>query len=178
MPSAAPNLATLLDFEGQFETAAAGILTAIMVNAYATGEDQQIALEKSGISFDLGPALEGKFAQLPKPASWPANAPAPQEYFIYDASLTFEVGVPRDDQGTDVEGVTNKLSEIRGKLREVMMQSVRPFNEVNLPYYKVARIRPDGSSSQQGDKNRDTAFLRFSLRFEIRNTAWPAWVEE
>jgi hypothetical protein len=174
----APNLPTLFDFEGQFENAALELLTAVVINAYASGGDQQTAVENCGIQFTLGPAVEGKFAQLPKPASWPVGEPAPQEYFIYDATLEFRAEVPRDDPAPTIEGVSSKLGEIRGKLREEMMQCVRPFTETNLPYYKVSRIRPAGSSyGENQQRNTDVAFIRYTLRLEIRPDAWPTWVE-
>jgi hypothetical protein len=178
MPAAAPNLTALFDFEGQFEKAAQEILADVLIDVYKTGDDQQVPVTNATIAFDVGPATEGKFAQLTAPASYPVGAPPPQEYFIYSASLEYRVEVPRDDREPTIAGVESMLAQIRGKLREVMMQSVRPFNETNLPYYKVSRIRPDGASSGEGANNTDRAFLRFALLFEIRKTAWPAWVEE
>ncbi len=184
MPAA--NLTQLYDFEGQFEAAAQAILANVLINAYVTGQDEQMPLLKTAIAFDVGPATEGKFAQLTPPDSWPttvnpvtgrAYAP-PQEYFIYSASLEYRVEVPRDDRQPTIEGVSSMLSQIRGKLREVMMQSVRPFTETNLPLYKVVRLRPNGSSTGQNTTgNGDVIFLRWDLTFEIRKTAWPAWVE-
>jgi hypothetical protein len=176
MPAA--NLTQLYDFEGQFEAAAQAILADVLINSYVTGQDEQMPLLKTAIAFDVGPAQEGKFVQLEKPASWPAGMIPPQEYFIYAATLEYRVEVPRDDRQPTIAGVSSMLSQIRGKLREVMMQSVRPFNEVNLPLYKVARIRPNGSSTgQNATGNADVIFIRWDLTFEIRKTAWPAWVE-
>ena len=174
----APNLAALFDFEGQFETAAQGILANVLINAYASGQDENMPLMHTRIAFDVGPADEGKFAQLDKPAGWPDGMAAPQEYFIYSAALEYTVSVPRDDRQPTIAGVTSMLAQIRGQLREAMMQCVRPFNEVNLPYLKVSRIRPNGSSTQPGPegKNTDLVFVRYDIKFEIRRNAWPAWV--
>lgn len=176
----APNLPTLFDFEGQFESAAQDILAGVLINAYVSGQGEAMPLLNTRVGFDVGPALEGKFAQLEKPASWPDGVAPPQEYFLYTATLEFRVEVPRDEREPTITGVTTMLAQIRGKLREVMMQCVRPFNEVNLPYHKVSRIRPDGASTQAGpaERNTDILFLRYALNFEIRNDAWPAWVEE
>ncbi len=174
----APNLTALFDFEGQFEKAAEGILAAVLIECYKTGDDQPLPPFNALVAFDLGPAIEGEFAQLKKPASWPDGMAPPQEYRRYNATLEFRVQVPRDDREPTIAGVDSMLSQVRGKLREVMMQCVRPFNEINLPYYKVSRIRPDGASSGESkDANADRAFIRFALTFEIRPSAWPAWVE-
>lgn len=175
----APNLTTLFDFEGQFEKAADEILANVLIDAYQTGGDQQLPLVNTGVFFDLGPAVEGKFAQLSPPSTWPTGEAGPQEYFIYTASLEFRVEVPRDDRAPTTTGVDTMLSQIRGKLREEMMQCVHPFNDTNLPYYKVARIRPDGSSSGESGppRNADRAFIRYAINFEIKKNAWPAWVE-
>jgi hypothetical protein len=176
---AAPNWETLYDFEGQFEAAANGILAAVLINAYVSGQDEQMPLLKTAIPFDVGPALENKVAPLAKPAGWPADQDFPREYFIYSATLEYRVEVPRDDRQPTVAGVSSMLSQIRGKLREVMMRCVRPFNESNLPYYKVIRIRPNGASTGVNSTgNADVVFLRYDLSFEIRPSAWPAWVVE
>ncbi len=181
---AAPNLTALYDFEGQFESAAQAILADVLINAYVSGQDEQMPTPKTAIAFDLGPALENRFSPLPKPASWPAldayGKPKdnPREYFIYSAALEYRVEVPRDDRQPTIAGVTSMLSQIRGKLREVMMLCVRPFNEENLPYYKVIRIRPNGANmGVNATGNADIVFLRYDLSFEIRPTAWPAWIE-
>lgn len=176
MPAA--NLTELFDFEGQFEKAAEAILAGVLIDAYITSHNDQVPLVNTLISFDLGPAIEGKFAQLQKPTNWPVGEPPPQEYFLYTASLEFQVEVPRGDKAPTVAGVDTMLSQIRGMLREEMMQCVRPFTEINLPYYKVSRIRPAGSSSGENEKrNADRAIIRYDLAFEIRKDAWPAWVE-
>lgn len=176
----APNLTALYNFEGQFETAAQGILANVLIDAYKTNDPQvKLPVQHVAISFNLGPAIEGEFAQLPKPASWPVGAPPPQEYFRYNGTLEYRVQVPRDETDPTTEGVDTLFEQIRGKLREEMMQSVRPFNEVNLPYYKVSRVRPDGANNgENAEGNADRMFLRFVITFEIRKDAWPAWVEE
>lgn len=183
----APNLTTLFDFEGQFEEAAQAVLHAVLVSAYVTGQDEQVPEINTAIAFDLGPAVAEKFVQLTKPASWPAGIDPrtgrpfanPQEYFMYSATLEFRVEVPRDDREPTTPGVRSMLSQIRGALRAEMMQCVRPFNNVNLPYYQVNRIRPEGTSTGPGggNKNTDVTILRFTIGFEILKGAWPAWVE-
>lgn len=178
MPAA--NLTELFDFEGQFERAATGILRAVMIDAYSMGHDEQLPQDMCAVRFDVGAATENKFAQLTKPDSWPADAVPPQEYFIYSATLEFRVKVPRDDPEPATAGVNSKLAEVRGKLRANMMKCVDPFRSSNLPYYKVDRIRPTGTETGPGDAhaNSDVTVLRYEITFEIRKTAWPAWVEE
>jgi len=174
----APNLTALFDFEGQFEHASTEILAGVLIACYKTSDDDELPVLNVGVSFDIGPAIEGEFAQLAKPTNWPVGMAPPQEYFRYNGALEFRIDVPRDEREPTTTGVDTMLSQLRGKLREVMMQSVRPFTEVNLPYYKVSRIRPDGASSGESEqRNADRALLRYAITFEIRKDAWPAWVE-
>lgn len=174
MPQA-PNLETLLDFEGQIETATQTILEAGGVTAFISQEALKIPLINTGIGCDVGAALDVLDQVNPGPA-WPAGVPWPQEYFRYPAALELVVEIPRDQEGNSLPGVPTLLREIRGKVRKLMLRIVMPFNDVNLPYYRVTDIRPAGTTTgQMPEKNVDFCSLRYSLTFDIKPDAWPNW---
>lgn len=173
----APNLTTLFDFEGQFETAAQAILIASGIAAYISQEAEKLPLLETGIAFDVGPAIDEP-TFIPKPNNWPANTAGPQEYFRYNGALTLEVNVARDQNGATVTGVATMLSQVRAMIRAAFMRTVAPFTNSNLPYYRVTDIRPAGcTTAWRRETNVDFISLRFAITWEIQPTAWLAWIE-
>ncbi len=175
---AATNLVELMDFEGNFEVAAQGVVVANGITGYITQTNIQADLINAGISFVAGPALD-ELTELPKPSWWGADDPPPQDYFRYPGTLTFRVEVPRDDNGATISGVETMLEQIRGQLRAAFMRVCEPFDATNLPLYKVSDIRPDGAAigSSGAPRNLDFCVCRFAVTFEIKPDAWPVWVE-
>ena len=182
---AAQDLTELFDFETAFETAAQTILTDAGIVAYISQQNVTKALISTGIGFDLGPAID-ELASLDPAAgypalqpSWPANQAPPQEYFRYTAGLEFSVEVPRDQNQitpAPADGVDQLLAQIRAKIRTAMMRVMFPFNDTNLPLYRVTDIRPNGTTTGfEAVRNIDFVSLRFSLTFQIKPSAWPAW---
>lgn len=174
---AAPNLETLFDFEGQFEQAAQAVLDANGVTAFISQQAEKLPQINTGIGLDINPALD-ELEQIPAPNNWPVGQPPPQEYFRYTGNLEFRVEVPRDDNASAVSGVDTMMSELRGKVRAAMMRCCMPFNDSNLPYYRVSDIRPNGTTTGwEQVRNVDFCSLRFVITFAIQPSAWPAWVE-
>ena len=172
----AQNLTQLLDFEGQFETAAQAVRAANGITAYISEQTAQLPLLSTGISFDIAPALD-QLTFLPKPSNWPANTPPPQDFFRYTATLEFRIEVPRDRNTATVPGVATLFAEFRGKIRSAFMRTMAPFNSTNLPYYEISDIRPAGAlTGTEGVRNIDFCSLRFAITFAIKPTAWPAWI--
>jgi hypothetical protein len=173
----ATNLPELLDFEGQFEAAAQGVLAAIGLTSFISQQGAAMPLISTGIAFDITPAEE-VFTSLPRPSNWPAGLCAPQEYFRYGATLEFRIEVPRDGNTPTIPEVATLLAQFRGMIRASFMRTVAPFNSTNLPFYEVGNIRPNGAiTGWEGVRNIDFCALRFSLTFAIRPDAWPAWIE-
>jgi hypothetical protein len=176
----ATNLTELFDFEGQFEQAMQAILVANGITAYISEQTVKLPLLNTGIGFDVSPALD-VLTDIPKPTNWPADTAPPQEYFRYTGTLEFRVEVPRDENGASVTGVNTMMSQVRATIRAAMMRCCAPFTATNLPYYEIGDIKPNGTTSgraSNGVRNVDFCSLRFVVTFEIRPTAWPAWVEE
>lgn len=175
----AQTLEQLFDFEGQFEEAIQTILVASGIAAYISEQAVRLPLLNTGIGFDPGPALD-VLTDIPKPTNWPAGDPPPQEYFRYPGSLEFRVEVARDANGATVAGVDTMLRQVRARIRATMMRTCVPFTAVNLPFYEIGDIRPNGTTSGRatnGVRNVDFTSVRFAITFAIRPTAWPAWIE-
>lgn len=175
----ATNLRELFDFEGQFERAMQAVLAANGVTAYMESQTVKLPLLNTGIGFDVSPALD-VLTDIPAPTNWPANTPPPQEYFRYTGALEFRVEVPRDAAGNTLPGVSSMMSQIRSTIRAAMMRCCSPFTAANLPWYEIGDIKPNGTTSGRatnGVRNIDFCSVRFVVTFEIRPTAWPAWIE-
>ncbi len=179
MPTQAQDFTELFDFESAFETAAQTILENAGITAYISQQNVTKALIGTGISMDIGAALD-ELTQLAKPANWPSGQQPPQEYFRYTGSIVFTVEVPRDQNAispvpTPPE-VSKVLAQVRAKIRTAMMRVLMPFDDTNLPLYRVTDIRPNGTSTGfEAVRNIDYTSLRFDVSFLIQPTAWPAW---
>jgi hypothetical protein len=172
---AAPDMETLLDFEGNFETAAQGVVTAAGLTNYIEAQQVKLPLLFSGILFDAGAALD-ELTFIPKPPGWPADQAPPQEYFHYDGTLEFRISVPRDRNEDNVPNplVPTMMGYCRARLRNYFRLCVAPFNATNLPYYRVSSIRPTGSQhGYESARNLDFQNVRFAVRFAIIPDAWP-----
>lgn len=169
---AAPNLATLFDFEGQFERAAQTILQTSGINAFIARQTEKLPLINTGVSFVVGPA-DDRLTFLPLAPG--QTAPSEQEYFKYTGSLELRLEVERDtSKPPDVAGVTSFFSEARGLIRAAFMRSQWPFYDTNLPYYRTWDIRPNGTTEGLDPvRNVDSCILRFEVSFAIQPTAWP-----
>lgn len=169
---AAPNLAALFDFEGQFETAASAVLEASGINAFISQDPKKLPLINTGITLETGPALDQLFFL---PIATGQTVPNEQEYMRYTATLVLEVSVNRDTQRQPAfEGVTTFLAQTRSLVRAAFMRSQWPFDDTNLPYYRVSDIRPMGTNDGSDEvRNVDLISLRFVITFAIQPTAWP-----
>lgn len=174
---AAPDLPTLFDFEGQFETAAQSVLSSQAITSFISQEvtSGRLPLINTGIGLDVGPALD-VLTQLPPPATWPADQAPPQEYFRFPGNLEFRIEVPRDMSAIMNPNVPTLFRQIRGKLRAAMMRSCAPFTAANLPWYVVTDIKPGGASTGwELQRNLDYCSLRWAVWWSIRPDAWPVW---
>ena len=174
---AAPDLPTLLDFEGNFETAAQAVLATAGITGYVSQQAVKLPLISTGIFADLGPALD-ELTELAVPSTWPAGTPPPQEYYRFTINLELRVEVPRDgNTPTPAPDVTTLLRTIRGQIRGAFLRVLFPFNDVNLPYYRVSDIKPSGTvTGFEAVRNIDFCSLRFTVTFAIQPGAWPQWL--
>jgi hypothetical protein len=174
MPAAALSIAQLMDFESAFETAAQANLAISGINAFIEGFTTKLPLIKTNVWFDTGPALD-QLTILPIGGQSPNRFE--QEFFRYTGTLTLEVTSNRDtaQQPTDLGVVTTFQAQLRGRVRAAFMQSQWPFQDGNLPFYRVSEIRPAGTTTGfDPARNLDTVRLAFVVTFAIQPTAWPA----
>lgn len=169
---AAPSLTALYDFEGQFEAATQAVLTAGGVTNYITQQKVQLPLIQTGVAFETQAAID-QLTFLPL-ASGQTN-PVEQEYFRYTGILSLRVEVNRDNAQSIPTGVPTFFNGLRGLIRGLFMRSQWPFQDSNLPYYRVSDLRPNGSfMGFDVVRNIDFVELRFLVTFAIQPTAWPA----
>ncbi len=178
MPTQATDFTELFDFETAFEKAAQSILTSAGVVSYISQQNVTRAIINTGIAVDIGPAID-ELKQLTSPVGWPTDQAPPQEYFRYNLGLEFSVEVPRDQNAISpppADGVDKLLAQIRAKIRTAMMRVLMPFDDTNLPLYRVTDIRPNGTTTGfEAVRNIDFVSLRFAITFGIQPTAWPDW---
>jgi hypothetical protein len=167
----AQNLAELLDFESAFEEAAQTVLEASGVNSFISQQNGKLPLINTGVFCDVGSALD-ELVILPKGNQ---AVQQQQDYFRYTASLTLQIEVPRDTtKPADQAGVTTFLAQARALVRAAFMMSQWPFDDTNLPLYRVSDIKPMGTiTGYNQQRNVDSTTLRFQITFLIQPTAWP-----
>lgn len=168
---AATSLAQLYDFEGQFESAAQAVLQDSQIVAFISQSKKQLPLINTGIDFQVGPALD-QLTFLPLAPG--QTQPTEQEYFRYTGILELSMEVPRDTARSPTDDVAAFLDQIRGLVRAAFMRSQWPFQDSNLPYYRVSDIQPAGTTTGFNQvRNTDEVSLRFTITFAIQPTAWP-----
>lgn len=168
----APSMDELMEFEGNFELAAATALATSGVTAFIEATQAKLPLIYTGIGFDAGTALDD-LTFTPKPAGWPVDREPPQDYFHYDGTLDFRISVPRDKNASPNPDVDTLMGFCRARIRGYFRLSVGPFVGL-LPYYRVSSIRPLGSQhGYEAQRNIDFQNLRFGVRWAIVPDAWP-----
>ena len=171
---AAPNLIVLFDFEGQFEAASVPVLAASGITGYISQQAVKLPLPYTGIAADAGPAKD-QLTFLPSPPGWTGESP-PQDYYVYPLNLSLLCEVPRDANGAVDPNVPTFLAELRARIRAAFMRILMPFDDTNLPYYRVTDIRPNGAQvGYDAKRNVDFVDVRFLITFEIKPDSWPAW---
>ncbi len=167
----ASDLAQLFDFEGQFEAAAQGVLDSSQIVSFISQAKKQLPLINTGIDFQCGEAIDN-LTFLPLASG--QTTPVEQEYFRYTGTLELTVEVPRDTARAPTDAVSSFLDQIRGLVRAAFTRSQWPFQDSNLPYYRVSDIRPMGTTTGFNQvRNTDEVSLRFLITFAIQPTAWP-----
>ena len=152
-------------FEDAFETAAAGVMKAAgFYDSLISGANETLPESRIEIMFVLGETLNEAVL---------INGQHVYDYFNASLRLKLVTVRPRD-QPSLLPGVSNLHAEWLGGIRTAFEERVRPFNETNLPWYKVNTIRSSGSARDFDARwFEDFSTLSFLIEFGIRSDAWP-----
>lgn len=159
---AAPDLETLFKFEGEFESAAATFLnTATGIAVNTTLLATTLTAPRIDIALELGAAFD------PPTARNGGASPNEIDFRAYNAAFNLDIIT---DNAT---GQVSNHATYRAQVRVELMRSGANWGTVNLPYYDLKYIRPDGETyTTDGDFNVTT--MGYTIVFEIRDDAWPA----
>jgi hypothetical protein len=169
----APDSDTLHAFEDIFEEAALTIIDEAGIDALKARSAENRPLFDVAVSFTVGGADE---VRLPRISTSDGN-PLRQEYYSYKGcKLEVQIAYNRAlDPGGDVADADSKFGSVRAKLRNLFRQCKWPFRDENLKYYRVTKLRPDGTQNGTDDtKQRDICTLSWDVDFVIPPEAWPA----
>lgn len=178
MPSAAPSLDALYDFEGQLEAVvyrimkAAG-LTILDAELYRDpNAAEELPIPDSGhiVEFDIGAATGDRVQKSDDGSGF-------SEYGIYQGSFRITGAVPVTPPpaaGGRAEFVKN-LRKARARCRVLFMDSRLPFTDQNSPWLDVGEILPMAPQKRPDQARGVNIFiLEWKFKFAIRSTAWPA----
>lgn len=167
----APNSDTLHNFEEIFEEAALNVIEAAGIDALKARSTDDRPIFDVAVAFTVGAA---------DPVRQPRESTTPgiirQEYFAYkgcklEVQLTFNREL---DPGTTLQNADSKFGEVRAKIRNVFRECKWPFRDENLLYYRVTKLRPDGTQNGvDTEKGRDLCTMSFEVDFTIPPDAWP-----
>lgn len=162
MPSPAPSIEALHEFETQIESAVVALMTAKGVPCIPENSAAYIADTTTRVQVSVGAGLH---KTLTKPGDATSLA-----YTVYAGSIVIMV-------------VTDRLkhpelhSVYVGKARSLGVQFSQLFNSENLEWLAIRELDPVQSPRVQiQDKNgvpKDGTAIEFAIKFEIRRSAWP-----
>lgn len=162
---AAPDLATLFDFETQLESAAKSFLaTATELpeeSIYSTLDQDVYTTPRLEIMIEINEGIDPPIARS-------ALIDTP-DYLKYSATMTIRVVTDPLEDGTQASH-----RALRGKVRGEMLQNAQNWTTTPalLPYYSVQYQRPLGTSYEI-DGELAVSTLSYDLSSVIRNDAWP-----
>jgi hypothetical protein len=155
------------------------ILTAYSIGVKQPGEGtQQLARAYNSCDFAVGAATG---TSVPLVQNFGAGAGRHSAYAQFEGVLTLLCTVPYEQEPTS--GATfisadhaRDLDETVAELYAIFMEAIEPFKSSGdfLPYYDIQQILPiEPDERPVHDREVNVAFVRFRIRFQIRQTAWP-----
>lgn len=157
----APNLTTLLDFEGQIESAAVTFLEAGLgfVVARELG-DSTLVTPRATVQFQYGGP--------PDNLDEKATSETEMEYRIISGVVIVQI-VTDSSAGQTI----SQHSEYRAKVREMLLRNATNWNASNLSYYELKYLRPSFTAyATEGDFH--ITALSYEAKFSIKSDAWPS----
>lgn len=171
----APNIATLYDFESQYEDAVAGYFANVNIGGQTFA---QVLTPRTTLANEeklITPRLEIKLAitGLVPVASGVQETPvtvgnvASNYYSFYSASLALGVVSARDNSAQN-HGL------LRGATRQGMLEITAALNGTTVPYYETVFMVPSGSlQGVDADNDEITTQLTYDVQFYIPPTSFP-----
>ena len=174
--SAAPNIATLYDFESQYENAVQNYFTNINVGGQIF---TQVVTPRSNLTaaeFTVTPRLQVKLSQIGIGASGVGFQESPvtvanvasNYYSYYEFGLQLDVVTARSNSSQN-HGL------LRGAVRQGMLEITASLNANTIPYYQTAYVTP--MASMQGidaDNDEIQTQLTYELSVFIPPSSFPA----
>ena len=163
---AAPDFATLFDFETQLEDAATTFLATASglpeSSVFSTLDQDEFTVPRVEVMVEINEGID--------PPVKRSTVSDVEEYLNYAATISIRVVTDALQDGTQAAH-----RAMRGAIRGEMMQNGNNWTTTPslLPFYSVQYQRPMGTSYEiDGDLAVST--LTYDIRFAIKNDAWPA----
>lgn len=166
---AAPDNATLLDFESQYEDATKTYLDAISgtpfeqvltprtlnsVESNLETPRAMVRLTSSGINSSEQEAVR--------------TTDSARYYAHYNGQLEITVATRRNDTSQD-------HGKLRGWLRVAMLGASAAFNSNTVPYYQTLRVQESGASQAfDGENDEIMSALTYNVEWFIKPDQWAA----
>lgn len=173
------SYAKIYDFRSNFNKAVRQVLTAYGVTVQQPGEgDQQIARTYNSCDFAVG-AATGATAPLVQDLG--AGTLRHSAYAQFEGVLTLLCTVPYEqDPKTGSYLISadhaRDLDLTVSQLYAIFMEALEPFKSSGdfLPYYDIQQILPiEPDERPVHEREVNVATVRFRIRFQIRQSAWP-----
>ncbi len=162
----APDLATLLDFETQFEDKTAAILAAAGITAAITKARAvaNVPTLDIAIRFETGAALE----------HWGRTPSGKAHYDIFNGTLEITLFADRDENADSTSAVYAQFQLLLGKISAALLEGLNPFNGLDWLDVSSGFLRPTGRNvGISEDKLQDLCTMTWAVRFGIIKAAWP-----
>lgn len=169
---AAPSIFDLYDFEGQIEGAAQAALEAMIAGVTPALPAVQVNVSRDSDT-QATPRFDLMFATGEPILQYGAlgQANPKQVPVAFQGLLTVLVVTTRPQDNAAAVPFHGLL---RGLARYCFSAGAKVLNDTNLPYLQILELLPTGLRPQlQEDKEQDIDALQFSVKFAVRNDAWP-----
>lgn len=171
----APNIATLYDFEGQYETALRNYFANLNVGGQTFG--QVVTPQTNLVSADhlTTPRLQVRVSMTGLGADGSGYKEdfttsgnlATNYYSHYTAAITLDVVTSRSNT-SQIHGV------LRGGTRQAMLETTAIINANTVPYYQTAFVTPTGSAQAVDEANDEIQTqLTYALELFIPPSSYP-----
>jgi hypothetical protein len=171
----APNIATLYDFEGQYETALRNYFANMNVNGQTFG--QVVTPQSNLVSADhlTTPRLQVRVSMTGLGADGSGYKEdfttsgnlATNYYSHYTAQLTLDVVSSRSN-------TSQSHGLLRGATRQAMLEATAIMNNTTVPYYQTVFVTPTGSAQGIDEANDEIQTqLSYALELFIPPSSYP-----